>query len=174
MLFMLRSVALLLTWALVQIPIEVSASDLPLAPTSVADKVIVLKSQRELMLMKSHRTLKTYRISLGTNPIGPKNRQGDHRTPEGLYTLDRHNAKSQFYRSIHISYPNAADRARAKKLGVLPGGDVFLHGLPNEYKPSSQAEDLGDWTDGCIAVTDPEMDEIWQAVPDGTPIEIRP
>ena len=172
---LLRGAAFLLICALAQTPGDVSASsDPPPAPTSVADKVVVLKSQRKLMLRKADQTLKTYRISLGTNPVGPKSRQGDHKTPEGLYTLDRHNAKSEFYRSIHISYPNAADRARARRLGVSPGGDVFLHGWPNGYRPSAQSEDLGDWTDGCIAVTDSEMDEIWRAVPDGTPIEIRP
>jgi murein L,D-transpeptidase YafK len=167
--------ALLLTCALVPVPAEVAANvALPRALTSVADKVVVLKSQRKLMLMSAEQTLRTYRISLGANPVGAKFRRGDHKTPEGLYTLNRRNARSQYYRSIHISYPNADDRARARKLGVSPGGDIFLHGWPNGYKPSAETEDLGDWTDGCIAVSDPEMDEIWQAVPNGTPIEIRP
>jgi murein L,D-transpeptidase YafK len=142
-------------------------------PTSaIADKVLVLKSRRALLLMKGDEVLKRYIVSLGGNPVGPKIRQGDHKTPEGSYVLDRHNANSQFYRSIHISYPNADDVARAKKLGVRAGGDLFIHGLPNDFHGHSDA--LGDWTEGCIAVTDAEMDEIWRMVADGTPIEIKP
>lgn len=148
------------------------ATDTPLHPSGKADKVLVLKQQRKLLLMKGSEVLKTYSVSLGGNPVGPKTRQGDSRTPEGVYVLDRHNPKSQFYKSIHISYPNAEDLARAKKLGVPPGGDVFIHGLPPGT--SGTSEQLGDWTDGCIAVTDAEMDEIWRAVTDGTPIEIKP
>jgi murein L,D-transpeptidase YafK len=172
---MLRWATFWLTWALVQFPtVLFSANDVRLQSSAVVDNVIVLKSKRQLMLMKGDQMLKTYRIALGADPVGPKSRQGDHKTPEGLYVLDRRNQKSQFYRSIHISYPNAADRARATKLAVPPGGDIFVHGWPNGYKPSAKEEDLGDWTDGCIAVTDLEMDEIWRVVPDGTPIEIRP
>ena len=97
----------------------VRAADVPL-PSSVAKKVIVLKSERKLMLMKSDRVLKTYRIALGTDPLGAKTRRGDHKTPEGSFLLDRHNERSQFHRSIHISYPNADDRARARRLGISP------------------------------------------------------
>ena len=143
----------------------------PLSASARADKVLVLKSRRVLLLMKGDEVLKRYIVSLG-NPVGPKIRQGDHKTPEGTYVLDRHNANSQFYRSIHISYPNADDVARAKKLGVRAGGDLFIHGLPNDFHGHSDA--LGDWTEGCIAVTDAEMDEIWRMVADGTPIEIKP
>lgn len=139
---------------------------------AIADKVLVLKSRRSLLLMKGDEVLKRYIVSLGANPVGPKTRQGDHKTPEGTYILDRHNAKSQFYRAIHISYPNADDLARAKKLGVRAGGDLYIHGLPNGFHGHNDA--LGDWTEGCIAVTDTEIDEIWRMVPDGTPIEIRP
>lgn len=149
-----------------------SASGAPLQGSVMADKVLVLKGQRKLFLMRGDEVLKSYSISLGGNPVGPKVRQGDSKTPEGIYVLDRHNSKSQYHRSIHISYPNAEDVARAKKLGVPPGGDVFLHGQPHEFSGTSQQ--LGDWTDGCIAVTNAEMDEIWRAVADGTPIEIRP
>jgi murein L,D-transpeptidase YafK len=101
-------------------------------------------------------------------------RQGDHKTPEGIYILDRRNPRSQFYKSIHISYPSQQDRARAKTQGVSPGGDIYLHGLPNGYGWIGQGHRLKDWTDGCIAVTNEEIDEIWRTVPDGTPIEIRP
>jgi murein L,D-transpeptidase YafK len=154
-------------------PRVVGAADVPLPSSSVVDKVIVLKSERKLMLMKSNKVLKTYRIALGTVPLSAKTRQGDHKTPEGNYLLDRHNERSQFHRSIHISYPNADDRARARRLGVSPGGDIFLHGLPNGYEPSPH-QTFEDWTDGCIAVTDSEIDEIFRAVPDRTPIEIKP
>jgi murein L,D-transpeptidase YafK len=148
-----------------------SANDPPLPPSAMADKVVVLKSYRKLLLMKGNEVLKTYIVSLG-DPVGPKVRQGDNKTPEGTYVLDRHNANSQYHRSIHISYPNAGDLARARKLGVSPGGELFIHGLPNEFHGHSEA--LGDWTEGCIAVSNAEMDEIWRAVADGTPIEIKP
>jgi murein L,D-transpeptidase YafK len=148
-----------------------SASDPPLPPPVTADKVLVLKGERKLLLMRGDEVLKTYIVSLGENPVGRKIRQGDSRTPEGNYVLDRHNAKSQFHKSIHISYPNAEDLARARKLGVSPGGDVFLHGLPNDFHGPSG---FSDWTEGCIALTNADIDEIWLAVADGTPIEIRP
>jgi len=139
-----------------------------------ADRVFVVKSARTLTLLNHGRVLKVYAVALGGNPAGPKARQGDHKTPEGVYVLDRRNGHSQFYRSIHISYPNAQDRERARKLGVLPGGDIMVHGLPNGYGWIGSGHRARDWTDGCIAVTDEEMDEIWRAVADGTPIEIRP
>jgi murein L,D-transpeptidase YafK len=148
-----------------------SANDPPPPPSAMADKVVVLKSYRKLLLMKGDEVLKTYVVSLG-NPVGPKVRQGDNKTPEGSYILDRHNSNSQFHRSIHISYPNADDLARARKLGVPAGGELYIHGLPNGFHGHSEA--LGDWTEGCIAVSNAEMDEIWRAVTDGTPIEIRP
>jgi murein L,D-transpeptidase YafK len=113
-------------------------------------------------------------VALGGDPIGPKTRQGDHKTPEGVYVLDFRNAHSQFYKSIHISYPSEHDRVLARQKGVSPGGDVFVHGLPNGYGAIGAAHRLRDWTDGCIAVTNEEIDEIWKAVPDGTQIEIRP
>jgi len=118
--------------------------------------------------------VKTYKIALGGDPIGPKTRQGDHKTPEGIYILDRRNAHSQFHKAIHVSYPNDRDRAAARAKGVSPGGDVFVHGLPNGFGYVGAAHRLKDWTDGCIAVTNEEIDEIWKSVADGTPIEIRP
>jgi len=124
--------------------------------------------------MRQGKVLKTYKVALGPEPVGPKQRQGDHKTPEGEYVLDRRNAHSQFYRSIHVSYPSAQDRDRARKLGVSPGGDIYVHGLPNGYAWVGSGHRLKDWTDGCIAVTNEEMDEIWKAVSDGTSIEIRP
>ena len=144
-------------------------------PTNTpADRVVVIKSQRILTLMSQGKVLKSYKVALGGNPIGPKLQQGDHKTPEGTYILDRRNDKSRFYRSIHISYPDEKDRATAAKLGVSPGGDVFVHGLPNGFGWLGKSHLSMDWTDGCIAVTDEEIDEIWSMVPVGTPVEIRP
>jgi len=149
-----------------------SADNPPLPASAMADKVLVLKGERKLLLMKGNEVLKTYTVSLGGSPVGLKIRQGDNKTPEGSYVLDRHNAHSQYHKSIHISYPNADDMARARKLGVPTGGDLFIHGLPNDYEGPTQQ--LGDWTEGCIAVTNAEIEEIWRVVADGTPIEIRP
>jgi murein L,D-transpeptidase YafK len=139
-----------------------------------ADRVLVLKKERTLQLLDQGKVIKTYKIALGGEPVGPKTKQGDHKTPEGVYVLDSRNAHSRFYKSIHISYPNAGDRAAARKLGLSPGGDVFVHGLPKGFGYVGAAHRLRDWTDGCIAVTNQEIDEIWPAVADGTPIEIRP
>jgi L,D-peptidoglycan transpeptidase YkuD (ErfK/YbiS/YcfS/YnhG family) len=139
-----------------------------------ADRVLVLKHQHILQLTHNGQVVKAYKVALGGSPVGPKTQQGDHKTPEGVYVLDSRNSRSQFYKSLHISYPNATQRAAAKKRGVSPGGDVFVHGLPPRYRSVGAAHRLYDWTDGCIAVTDGEMDEIWLAVADGTPIEIRP
>ena len=151
-----------------------SAAAQAATPDHPVDRVVVLKREHVLQLLSHGKVVKTYKVALGGDPAGPKTRQGDHKTPEGVYILDFRNAHSQFYKSIHISYPNAGDRAAAHKNGVSPGGDVFVHGLPNGYGSIGAAHRLKDWTDGCIAVTDDEIDEIWLAVADGTPIEIRP
>jgi murein L,D-transpeptidase YafK len=143
-------------------------------PALLADRVVVLKKEHTLQLVNSGRVIKSYKVALGRDPVGPKERQGDHKTPEGKYILDSRNTHSQFYKSIHISYPNERDRAAARQRHVSPGGDVFVHGLPNGYAWIGSRHRLKDWTDGCIAVTDEEIDEIWSAVPNGTPIEIRP
>ncbi len=146
----------------------------PAATPLHADRVVVLKKERTLELLTQGKVIKTYKVALGADPIGPKTRQGDHKTPEGFYVLDSRNPHSQFYKSIHISYPNARDRAAARLKDVSPGGDVFVHGLPKGYGWVGASHRLKDWTDGCVAVTNEEIDEIWQSVPDGTPIEIRP
>ena len=142
--------------------------------TMRADRVVVIKHERILQLYRDGKIIKTYKVALGGNPVGPKTRQGDHKTPEGNYVLDSRNPHSQYHKSIHISYPNAHDRAAARADGVSPGGDVFVHGLPNGYGWVGSGHRLKDWTDGCIAVTDEEIEELWQAVPAGTPIEIHP
>lgn len=143
-------------------------------PLPEADRIVVHKSERTMELMHASTVIKTYKIALGGEPIGAKTRQGDHRTPEGVYVIDSRNAQSKFHRSLHVSYPNAADREGARKIGASPGGDVFIHGLSNGYGFIGAAHRARDWTDGCIAVTDEEIEEIWNLVDNGTPIEIRP
>jgi murein L,D-transpeptidase YafK len=138
------------------------------------DRVVVYKREGKLVLLSQGKELRLYKVALGSEPVGPKTRHGDHRTPEGSYVLDSRNPGSHFYKAFHISYPNAKDIAAAKKLGVSPGGDIMLHGLPKEYAWVGKAHVLHDWTDGCIAVTNEEMDEIWKLVRVGTPIEIKP
>jgi murein L,D-transpeptidase YafK len=139
-----------------------------------ADLVIVVKSQHCLTLLSHGNVLRTYKVALGGAPLGGKEQEGDHKTPEGHYVLDRRNAKSRFYKSIHISYPNERDKQRAAQRGVSAGGDVMIHGLPNGFGWLGATHRAQDWTDGCVAVTNAEMDEIWELVPDGTFIEIRP
>ena len=129
-----------------------------------ADLVVVSKQKREMLLLRGENVLRSYRIALGPEPAGPKRREGDGRTPEGRYTIDRRNARSKYHLSLHISYPDAADQARAREAGVDPGGDIMIHGLKDGVRLE------GDWTQGCIAVTDEEMDEIWRLVAEGTPI----
>jgi murein L,D-transpeptidase YafK len=139
-----------------------------------ADMILVEKAARRLTLLSAGRKLKEYRVALGFSPIGPKEREGDGRTPEGIYIIDFHKPDSAFHRAVHVSYPRVEDNARAAEAGVSPGGDIMIHGLPNGPGGSSAAHWLRDWTAGCIAVTDPEIDEIYSSVNDGTSIEIRP
>src|ERR1700687_1621600 len=120
---------------------------------STVDRVIVNKAKRELLLMRAGIVVKSYRVALGRNPVGPKTRQGDGKTPEGVYSISGRNAASAFHRALRISYPNSTDRAQARKLGVAPGGDIMIHGLPNGQGHIGKAHRLTDWTEGCIAVT---------------------
>lgn len=140
----------------------------------IADRVVVLKSERKLIVMKGDRVLRIFRVALGRYPKGHKKREGDSKTPEGAYTLDYKLEDSAFYRAIHISYPNRRDLARARAKGVRPGGKIMIHGLPNDMS----AEDVGhpwiDWTQGCIAVTNREMKQLWSMIEPGIPIEIHP
>jgi L,D-peptidoglycan transpeptidase YkuD (ErfK/YbiS/YcfS/YnhG family) len=142
--------------------------------TEPADKVLIEKKERRLTLLSKGEVIKTYKIALGGNPVGPKERQGDNKTPEGTYIIDSRNRDSGYHLSLHISYPNEKDKMRAKELGVSPGGDIMIHGIKNglSWVGASHAE--VDWTKGCIAVTDEEMEEIDKLVPDGTIVEIRP
>jgi murein L,D-transpeptidase YafK len=133
------------------------------------DRIVVQKSRREMLLLSGESVVRSYRIALGRDPVGHKQREGDGRTPEGRYAIDRRNPKSKYHLALHISYPNAADVGRARSQGIDPGCDIMIHGC----KPGVQHPDA-DWTQGCIAVRDSEMDEIWELVADGTPIEILP
>lgn len=139
-----------------------------------ADAVLVIKSQNRLYLMKKGERIASFYVTFGQNPVGHKQQQGDERTPEGHYLLDYKNRNSKFYKSIHISYPNAKDRANAKRRGVDPGGDIMIHGQTNGWGWASPIVQFFPWTDGCVALTNVNMDRVWEAVDPGTPIEIRP
>ncbi|MGH9722997.1 MAG: L,D-transpeptidase family protein [Bryobacteraceae bacterium] len=139
-----------------------------------ADKIVVNKGKRELLLYRDNEVVKSYRIALGRNPAGPKRRQGDGKTREGAYTISGRNAKSAFFKSLRISYPSAAGRIRARKQGVDPGGDIMIHGLPNGQGSGDASHLATDWTEGCIAVTNDEIQEIWEMAGNGTPIQINP
>jgi murein L,D-transpeptidase YafK len=139
-----------------------------------ADLIRVDKSERRLELLRDGEVIRRYRVSFGARPQGHKQQEGDERTPEGRYRIDDRNARSRFYKSLHISYPDAQDRRAARQRGVSPGGDIMIHGMPNGWGWAWLFLKPFNWTDGCIAVNDREMDEIWNAVSVGTPIEIRP
>jgi murein L,D-transpeptidase YafK len=143
-------------------------------PPKQAARIVIEKSKRTMTLMSGTTVLKTYKVALGGQPVGAKQRIGDHKTPEGLYIVDQKKAVSQFHLALHISYPSARDRENARKLGVSPGGDVEIHGLGAKYGWVGAAHLQTDWTDGCIAVTNEEIDEIWPLVAVGTPVEIKP
>jgi murein L,D-transpeptidase YafK len=138
-----------------------------------ADKVLVLKGERRLILLKEGVQIREYHIALGYNPVGRKERQGDGRTPEGIYRIDCRNPKSEFFMALHISYPKKEDVERARAKGVSPGGEIMIHGLGNRFAFLGPAHRAVDWTRGCIAVTNEEIEEIWRAVPDGVVVEIR-
>jgi tetratricopeptide (TPR) repeat protein len=139
-----------------------------------ADKILIEKKERRLTLIAKGKALKTYKIALGGNPNGPKERQGDNKTPEGTYVIDSINKESRYHLSLHISYPNEKDRKRAKELGVSPGGDIMIHGIKNGFSWVGDLHAGVDWTKGCIAVTDDEIEEIAKLTPNGTTVEIRP
>jgi tetratricopeptide (TPR) repeat protein len=139
-----------------------------------ADKILIEKKERRLTLISKGKVLKTYQIALGGNPNGPKERQGDNKTPEGTYVIDSRNKNSRYHRSLHISYPNEKDKRRAKELAVSPGGDIMIHGIKNGFSWAGDLHTEVDWTKGCIAVTDEEIEEIDKLAPNGTIVEIGP
>lgn len=145
------------------------------SPLLKADRILVLKSARKLELLRNGVVLKTYPIALGGNPIGPKEEAGDGKTPEGVYYIDSRQPHSLYHLALHVSYPNAADTARAAAAGRNPGGDIEIHGLPNWYGgPLDPVRFDKDWTHGCVSVGDRAIEQIWAAVDIGTPVEIRP
>jgi murein L,D-transpeptidase YafK len=151
-----------------------SASTSMAVTTKAVDKVLVLKAERQLQLLHRGKVIKSYRISLGKQPKGPKFREGDNRTPEGFYWIDWRKTSSNYNLSMHISYPNAADREAATAKGLQPGGMIMVHGTPiDEEYPEWYFHTL-DWTNGCIAMKNGDMREVWGLVRDGTLIEIRP
>ena len=140
----------------------------------LADSVLVDKSERKLYLLRDGIKYREYSIALGPRPRGHKLHAGDERTPEGRYILDFKTEKSDFYKAIHISYPNEQDTKRALASGAAPGGSIMIHGMPNNTTLPPELIQMFNWTDGCIAVTNADMDEIWPAIKPGTPIDIRP
>jgi L,D-peptidoglycan transpeptidase YkuD (ErfK/YbiS/YcfS/YnhG family) len=142
--------------------------------TGSVDMILIEKKERRLMLLSKGDVIKTYKIALGGNPIGPKEREGDNKTPEGTYVIDSRNNDSHYHRSLHISYPNERDKKRARELGVSPGGSIMIHGIKKGFSWVGDAHTEVDWTKGCIAVTDEEIEEINKVVPKGTIVEIRP
>lgn len=144
-------------------------TDLP-----VAEKILIDKSERKMWLLSEGVRYREYDISLGDDPVGHKQQEGDKRTPEGSYIIDYRNPKSSYHLSLHITYPNEQDKARAKKKGVGPGGNIFIHGLQNGMDAIPWVFKDWDWTDGCIAVNNKEIKEIWDLVKNDTPIEILP
>lgn len=153
---------------------KIYQSEVKIPEGEKADSVVVFKGERKMILYSNGKELKTYGIVLGKNPDGRKQKEGDKKTPEGNYMLDSRNSNSRYHLAIHISYPNEEDRLNAENLGVSPGGDIMIHGLPNKMEFLEDYYLNTDWTDGCIAVTNDEIEEIWQAVEDGTPITIYP
>lgn len=139
-----------------------------------ADSLVLTKSRRELVAYYHGGAVRSYYVALGRSPIGDKERIGDNRTPEGLFYIEGRNPNSRYHLSLRISYPDATHRARAAKLGVEPGGDIMIHGLPDEQAAFGPAHRDYDWTNGCIAVTNKEIEELFRAVRDGTPIQIKP
>jgi murein L,D-transpeptidase YafK len=140
----------------------------------VVDRVVVHKGERRLLLMHGGNIVRTYHVALGLNPVGQKERSGDFRTPEGTYRLERRNARSDYYLSIKVSYPNEADQQRARVRHWNTGGSIMIHGLPNYPRHEPEFYLSHDWTDGCIALSNADMTEIWMLTPDDVPIDILP
>ena len=139
-----------------------------------ADSVVVEKATRRLTLFYQGTALRSYEVALGRNPVGDKVSRGDFRTPEGVFRIEARNPNSKYYRSLRISYPDIRHQLRADSLGVSPGGDIMIHGLPRGKEKIGAAHRKTNWTEGCIALTNQEIDELWRLIPDGVPIHIKP
>lgn len=155
--------------------LQIGRSPPELAPAEQrVSRVEVDKAARRLKLLRGNEVIAAYDVSLGADPVGHKSREGDGRTPEGVYFVDSKNQRSRFHLALHVSYPNADDRNIAQQLGVSPGRDIMIHGLPNGLGWLGRLHLYRDWTDGCVAVTNREMNEVWRLVATGTPIDIKP
>jgi L,D-peptidoglycan transpeptidase YkuD (ErfK/YbiS/YcfS/YnhG family) len=154
------------------VPIPAIVVRIP-APT-IADSIVVYKRERTLTLFYRGVPVRSYFVALGSKPVGDKIQAGDRRTPEGLFRINAHNPASKYHLALRISYPDDAHRARAAALGVDPGGDIMIHGLSPEYSAAGKQHLQNDWTNGCVALSNQEIEEIWRAVPDGTPVQIKP
>lgn len=152
--------------------LTIHSQTIPVGTT--VDRIVIDKSARTLTVFHDHVVVKTYKVALGRNPQGRKQQEGDGRTPEGSYVIDSRKRDSAFHRALHISYPNAEDQRRARGRGVSPGGAIMIHGLPNGREGLGKAHVKRDWTDGCIAVTNEEIEELWRVVSNGTPVLIKP
>jgi len=144
------------------------------ATISPVERIIVYKSKNIMQLLKGDEVVRSYQVALGRNADGPKQQAGDCRTPEGAYTIDSRKVHSKFHKALHISYPNRRDLAVARNHGHAPGGYIMIHGLPKGFEDLSDIHFKRNWTKGCIAVNNAEMDEIWRLVANGTPITIKP
>ncbi len=164
-------VVIVLTILLIHIPTQ--ANEVLLTRTQ-ADYILVEKSARRMVLFSGVSEIKEYKIALGREPVGPKIKRGDNKTPEGIYFIDARNPESQYHLSLHISYPDRYDLMKAEVLGVDPGGSIVIHGAGERHAWKGKFHTASDWTEGCIAVTNEEIEEIWQLVPDGTMIRINP
>jgi murein L,D-transpeptidase YafK len=146
----------------------------PMPAGTTIDRILVEKSARKLSIFAGDKKLKSYRVALGRNPVGAKEQEGDMKTPEGVYKIDSRNPQSDYHLALHVSYPSDEDNARAAERGVNAGFDIMVHGIRNGGGWIGAFHRMHDWTAGCIALTDEEIEELWRVTPDGTPIEIRP
>jgi murein L,D-transpeptidase YafK len=146
----------------------------PLPAGTKIDRIVIEKSARKLSLFVNGKSLKSYRVALGRNPIGAKQEEGDNKTPEGVYRIDGRNPQSNFHLALHVSYPSDEDKVHAAERGASAGFDIMIHGIRNGRGWIGAFHRLSDWTAGCIALTDEEIEELWRVTPDGTIVEIQP
>lgn len=168
------TVALLMALFIPLITAQAGSDNVDQVAGTQADFILVSKASKELTLYSGVKRIKTYKVALGRDPVGHKVRKGDRKTPEGIYFIDARNDNSKYHLALHISYPDAIDDYKARNLGSSPGGGIMIHGTGDEYEWMGKLHASINWTDGCIAVTNKEIEEIWELVPDGTLIEIRP
>jgi murein L,D-transpeptidase YafK len=154
--------------------VPVPALGLSPAMDGPVDRIIIEKSKRTMTLLKQDKEIKTYKIALGRDPVGPKVQMGDKKTPEGLYFVDYKVRNSIYHRALHLSYPNPEDMERAKSLRVPPGGSIMIHGMKQDKLWMGDVQYLFNWTNGCIALTNDEIEEVWDLVSTWTPVEIKP